>query len=195
MSILWSSQNMERTSPLRSSHRDGQKTYMEHLIRSPDEGVMPLKRCSAIGTPDPSWDFRRPGLLTRVGTSDRPNKKGCSDLDFWMSIRTVLNSWETWKIRLGEVSYWDKTTPSIYIRGSWPIEYPSIQSTYKQNNLLLLPLFSSHSTSMLFIPWSTTKDGALGSPADLGQPGDVLALTGSLPGESFDGSFASLPEN
>jgi hypothetical protein len=39
------------------------------------------------------------------------------------------------------------------------------------------------------------QDDALGSPADLGQPGDVLALTGSLPGESFDGSFASLPEN
>jgi hypothetical protein len=66
------------------------------------------------GTADPSQDFRRSGLLTRVGTSDRPNKKGSSDLAFWMLIRTVLNSWETWKIRLGEVSYWDKTTP-IYI--------------------------------------------------------------------------------
>ena len=40
-----------------------------------------------------------------------------------------------------------------------------------------------------------TKDGTLGLPADLGQPGDVLVLTGSLPGESFDGFFASLPEN
>ena len=40
-----------------------------------------------------------------------------------------------------------------------------------------------------------TKDGALGLPADLGQPDDVLALTGSLLGESFDGFFASLPEN
>ena len=40
-----------------------------------------------------------------------------------------------------------------------------------------------------------TKDGALGLPADLGQLGDVLALMGSLPGESFDGFFASLPEN
>jgi hypothetical protein len=47
---------------------------------------------------------------------------------------------------------------------------------------------------MLFIPWSTTKDGVLGSSADLGQPGNVLALTGSLPGESFDDFFASLPE-
>jgi hypothetical protein len=40
-----------------------------------------------------------------------------------------------------------------------------------------------------------TKDSALGSLADLGKPGDVLALMGPLLGESFDGSFASLPEN
>ena len=53
---------------------------------------------------------------------------------------------------------------------------------------LLQPLCSSS-----FDP--TIKDGALGLLADLGQPDDVLALTGSLPGESFDGFFASLPEN
>ena len=40
-----------------------------------------------------------------------------------------------------------------------------------------------------------TNDGALGLPADLGQPGDILALMRSLLGESFDGFFASLPEN
>jgi hypothetical protein len=40
------------------THRDGQKAYMERLIRSPDEGVMPLKRCYAVETPDPSRDFR-----------------------------------------------------------------------------------------------------------------------------------------
>ena len=40
-----------------------------------------------------------------------------------------------------------------------------------------------------------TKDLALGLPADLGQPGNVLALAGSLPGKSFDGFFASLPKN
>ena len=40
-----------------------------------------------------------------------------------------------------------------------------------------------------------TKDDALGLLADLGQPGDVFALTGSPPGEGFDGIFASLPEN
>jgi hypothetical protein len=40
-----------------------------------------------------------------------------------------------------------------------------------------------------------TKDGALGLSADLGQLGDILALMGSLLGESFYGFFASLPEN
>jgi hypothetical protein len=49
-----------------------------------------------------------------VGTSGRPNKKAYSNLAFWITIRTVSNSWETWKIWLGEVFYWDKTTP-LYI--------------------------------------------------------------------------------
>ena len=40
-----------------------------------------------------------------------------------------------------------------------------------------------------------TKDGALGLPFDLGQPGDFLALMGFLPGKSFDSFFSSLPEN
>ena len=53
--------------------------------------------------------------------------------------------------------------------------------------LLQLPCYSSLDP--------TTKDDALGLPADLGQSGDVLALTGSLQGKSFDGFFANLPEN
>ena len=40
-----------------------------------------------------------------------------------------------------------------------------------------------------------TKDGKLGLLANLGQPDDVLALTGSLLAENFDGFFASLLEN
>jgi hypothetical protein len=56
---------------------------------------------------------------TKVGSSetrkfDRPNKKPYSNLVFWISIRIISNSWETCKIRLGEVFYWDKTTP-LYI--------------------------------------------------------------------------------
>jgi hypothetical protein len=46
-----------------------------------------------------------------------------------------------------------------------------------------------------FIAWSDGQAGALGLPADLGKPDDVLASTGSIPGESFDGSFASLLGN
>ena len=84
-----------------------------------------------IGSSDKSKKFRLSGVLTQVGTFDIPNRKSCSDLAFWIPIRTVPNSWETWKIRIGEVSYWDKTTPSIYMRGSWPIESPSIQSSNK----------------------------------------------------------------
>jgi hypothetical protein len=65
----------------------------------------------------------------------------------------------------------------------------------KQINLLLYPF-----SPLLQPPYCssldpTTKDGTLGSPADLGQPADVLALTESLLGESFDSFFASLSEN
>ena len=131
------------------------KTYMERLIQSLDEEVMPSERCLVVGSSDPSQDFRLSevptcvgtsgkseeicsgvwgypyvgssdksqkfrlsGVPTRVGTSDWtsdiPDRKSCSDLAFWIPIRTVPNSWETWKIRFGEVSYLDKTTP-LYI--------------------------------------------------------------------------------
>ena len=81
------------------------------------------------------------------------------------------------------------------MRGSWLIEFTSIRSTNKSIYYLYSNHFTLFSSSMLFIPYSMTKDGAIALPADLGQPDDVLALTGSLPGESFDGFFASLPEN
>ena len=82
------------------------------------------------------------------------------------------------------------------MRGSWPIEFPSIQSSNKS----IFYLYSTPFYPLLQPPCCssldpTTKDGALGLPADLGQPDNVLALTGSLPGESFDGFFASLPKN
>jgi hypothetical protein len=54
-------------------HRDSQKTYMERLIRSRDEGVMPPEKCSVVGTFDPSRDFRPKSGLPTVGTSD-PNR-------------------------------------------------------------------------------------------------------------------------
>jgi hypothetical protein len=121
MSILWSCQNVKQTSPLCSSRWDSQKTYMERLIRSPNEGVMPPERCSVVGTTDPSWNFwpaPEPGLpaqvgtfgphpsqnfqlklelsaRTRAGTSSKPNKKGCLGMPFWIPIQTVPNSWKT----------------------------------------------------------------------------------------------------
>ena len=80
------------------------------------------------------------------------------------------------------------------MRGSWPIE--SIYQINRQiDNTFFYPNFSSRPSTCCSSLDPTTKDGALGLPADLGQTGDVLALTGSLPGESFDGFFASLLEN
>jgi hypothetical protein len=40
-----------------------------------------------------------------------------------------------------------------------------------------------------------TKDDALGLSADLVKLDGIHAMIGSLPGESFDSSFASLPRN
>jgi hypothetical protein len=37
-----------------------------------------------------------------------------------------------------------------------------------------------------------TRDGTIALVADIGQPADVLALTGSLPNKSFYGSIAIL---
>ena len=64
---------MERTSPLRSSHRDGQKK-MERLIQSLDEEVMPPERCFVVESSDPSRDFRLSEVPIGVGTSGKPEK-------------------------------------------------------------------------------------------------------------------------
>jgi hypothetical protein len=118
--------------------------------------VIPLERCSVVESFDrcrdfwESWknmlgclevfpkEFRLSRVPTRVRTSDKPNKKPCSDLTFWILIWTIPNSWETWKIRLGEVFYWNKTTPSIYerIMANWVPIYPIVKNTTYQ---LLFP--------------------------------------------------------
>ena len=59
---------------------------------------------------------------------------------------------ENLKIRLGEVTYWDKTTPSIYMRGSCPIEFPYIQSPNKSIYYLYSNPFALFSNPMVFIP-------------------------------------------
>jgi hypothetical protein len=127
---------VEQTSPLCSSRRDGQKIYMERLIWSLDEEVMPSRRCSAIGSSDKRREFRPESeVLTRVrssdphrefqqtlgvptrvvtsdSTSDRPNN--CSDLAFEILIRTVPNLWETLKIDLERFSTGLRPSP-LYI--------------------------------------------------------------------------------
>jgi hypothetical protein len=78
------------------------------------------------------------------------------------------------------------------MRGSRPIEQPNSQlSKHNTNSLFALSLPTTCCSSLD----PTTKDGALGSPAGLEQPGDILAPTESLPSKSFDGSFPSLPGN
>jgi hypothetical protein len=96
ISILWSCQNIEWTLPLRSSRRDGQKTYMERLIQSPDEGVMPSERCSVVRTSGPSWNFRPApelGLLAQAGTSGpHPNQDFRPKLELPARIRARTSS-------------------------------------------------------------------------------------------------------
>ena len=99
MSILWSCQNVKRTSPSCSSCRDGQKTYMERLIQSPDEEVMPLERCLVVGSSDPSRDFRLSEVPTGVGTSEKPEEIYS---DVW-GYPYVGSSDKSWKFRLSGV--------------------------------------------------------------------------------------------
>jgi len=83
---------MKWTSPLRSSRLDGQKTYMEHLIRSPDEEVMPSERCLVVGSSDPSRDFRLSEVPMGVGTSEKPEEicSGCLGLSLRREFRFKL---------------------------------------------------------------------------------------------------------
>ena len=78
------------------------------------------------------------------------------------------------------------------MRGSCPIEYSTSNQQTNESTTSLLPSFIASCCSSLD---PMTKDGALGLPVDLGQPNDVLALRGSLPGESFCRFFAIFPEN
>jgi len=50
------------------------KTYVERLIQSPDEGVIPPERCSVVGSSDPNRDFRQSEVTTGVGTSRKPEE-------------------------------------------------------------------------------------------------------------------------
>ena len=86
---------MKRTSPLHSSRRDGQETYMECLIRSPDEEVMPSERCLVVGSSDTSRDFRLSEVPTCVGISGK-HEEICSGV--W-GYPYVGSSDKSWKFR------------------------------------------------------------------------------------------------
>jgi hypothetical protein len=125
------------------------KTYIERLIQSPDERVnYPL---TLYGNQN-FWPLTRTSEF-RIGVLAL-----CKHQNFWPPARTSdfhspnqgeskldPNSFElvgNCRLSLGDVSYWDKTTPSIYTRGSWAIEFPSIQSI----NKLIYYLYSNPST-------------------------------------------------
>jgi hypothetical protein len=55
--------------------------------------------------------------------------------------------------------------------------------------LFFINFFQHHVVSSLN---PMTRDGTIALVADIGQPADVLALTGSLPNKSFYGSIAIL---
>ena len=63
-------------------------------------GVIPTSEVlTKVGSSDCREFQLESGLPTQVGTSDWtsdiPDRKSCSDLAFWIPIRTVPNSWET----------------------------------------------------------------------------------------------------
>jgi hypothetical protein len=78
------------------------------------------------------------------------------------------------------------------MRGLLPIEGSNYSIANINIQTPFYPLFQPLCCSSLD---PTTNDGILGLLANIGQPADVLAPTGSLPDKSFEGFFASLPEN
>ena len=62
----------------------------------------------------------------------------------------------------------------------------------KNNSTFLLSCFSLCPTFPTFVCCPCQQSGTLDLPADLGHTGDAHTLRGSLPGEIFDGFFASL---
>jgi hypothetical protein len=135
---------------------------MERLIQSLGEGVMPLGRCSiARSSVESSKLPESPKKLLRCLTTSPcqkfralelsvdliKNLFGFGLLDFDPNYFKLIGNLEK---RLEEVSYWDKTTPSIYMRGSWP---PSIQSS-KHNKSIYYISFTLSSPLLVIL---TTK--------------------------------------
>ena len=139
-------------------------------------------------------------VLTDIGTTDRTGagstnghkKDPVLDLALCIPIRTAQNLWEIWKILLEKASNFDKTTPLYILEDHGRLSTSNKPIDLFTTTTPLCPLPTPCCCSSLD---PTTKDGALGSPVGLGQPGSVHAPTGSITGESFDCFFASLPEN
>jgi hypothetical protein len=154
-----------------SSRQVDWKIYMDRLVWNPNELITIFGRFSTSDVQEnrPSWFLRPSSDLTRVLT----------------------------RFGRGFDLLSDKTTPIlINIKGPWLIDVSSTNNWSKTNLLLSLFALISLPTPCCYSSLNaTTKDDTLGLLADLRQSGDVLTSTGFLLGESFDGSFASLPGN
>ena len=110
-------QNINWTSPLRSSHRDDQNAYVERLIWSSDERVMVSGRLDTG--------------LDRSDRSGRPVQTVQSEFGvvFWCGICIELDSW------------WGKTSPPYKYKGSRPIEHIQSIKTYQSITFRYFVLF------------------------------------------------------
>ena len=118
--VRWLCQNANWTSPLRSSRRDDQNAYIEHLIWSLDERVM------ASGRLDSGSD-----RSDRSGRPVRPVQTVQSGFGvvFWCEICMELDSW------------WGKTSPPYKYKGSRPIEGIQSIKTYQSITFHYFALF------------------------------------------------------
>jgi hypothetical protein len=144
-----------------------------------------------VGSSDPSEEFwRTSGVSTRLPAD-------LITIWIWPSgfrFELFQNRGKLEKIRFGEVSYWDKTTP-LYIwedHGRLSFHLSNRQNTNQSNPFTPFLLSSNLHVVHPLIHDQGWRPSLASRPR---QPIDVLILMGSLPGESFDGFFASLLEN
>jgi hypothetical protein len=115
-----SAQNTNWTTPLRRSRRDDRNAYVEHPVRSPDEGVMVLAR-----------------------TNPAPDRSDWWSPTVWPvpAVKSELGVVFRHRICIGFDSYWGKTSPPYIYKGSRPIEGDTIESTITLYFLSLTTVF------------------------------------------------------
>lgn len=121
----------------------------------------PEKACSGVwghphvGNSDRHRKFRHSEVSIGVKTLNWPNKRPYLDMAFWILIQTLPDSWETWKKHVGRFPSGIRPPLSLYIRGSWPIEY-----TQQPIDLFYI-YYSFHPNlfqpKLLFIAWSDNQ--------------------------------------